>query len=144
MLGVVVRELLNCETLIQFTNQALDPQFKEGLRERVREHHPQTAHATHTVHHTPTTQTSPSPLSLSPLCVACVVVGRKEGRGGGWWWAKAQRKGGWWMEGLDGVTNQHTINNAVCGVLSHNVVHPSVHSHNTHTTHRGWMGWWCC
>lgn len=45
---------------------------------------------------------------------------------------KERGDGGWkgWM-----VSPINTpINNAVCGVLSHNVVHPSVHSHNTHHT----------
>ena len=45
----------------------------------------------------------------------CIKRGEEE-RGGGLWWAKAQRKGGWWMEGLDGVTNQHTHQQR-CGVL---------------------------
>ena len=61
---------------------------------------------------------------------------------------KERGDGGWkgWM-----VSPINTpINNAVCGVLSHNVVHPSVHSHNAHTTQgmdgmvvllmRGWGG----
>ena len=51
---------------------------------------------------------------------------------------KERGDGGWkgWM-----VSPINTpINNAVCGVLSHNVVHPSVHSHNTHTHHTG-DGW---
>ena len=62
-----------------------------------------------------------------------------------WWWAekregvvvgggqkhKERGDGGWkgWM-----VSPINTPINAVCGVLSHNVVHPSVHSHNTHHT----------
>ena len=69
-----------------------------------------------------------------------------------WWWVekregvvvgggqkhKERGDGGWkgWM-----VSPINTpINNAVCGVLSHNVVHPSVHSHNTHHTGDGWDG----
>ena len=73
-----------------------------------------THNTTHKPHMPPTPSiTHPQHQQVHPhspflLCVWCVVVGREEGRGGGWWWAKAQRKGGWWMEGLDGVTNQHT------------------------------------
>ena len=97
-----------------------------------------THNTTHKPHMPPTPSiTHPQHQQVHPhspflLCVQWWAEKREGVVVGGGQKHKERGDGGWkgWM-----VSPINTpINNAVCGVLSHNVVHPSVHSHNTHHT----------